>query len=66
MMRKGFKEWADAGFPRDGDGQARPEVLPARQGQMAARRLGRGLRILAKALDNIARTYSGEPGQKFG
>lgn len=49
MIRVGFKAWADAGFPRGPrHREARPEVLPARQGQVAARDVGRGVHLLGQ------------------
>jgi len=64
MVRKGFKRWVDAGFPREKDGlplreyfdRARDEWLRMSHDEAAA--------IAAAALKNIAETYSGEVGQR--
>jgi hypothetical protein len=49
MVRRGFKDWADAGFPRDPATGKPTRSTSARQGQMAARQLGRGLRLHGQA-----------------
>ncbi|MGZ3779603.1 MAG: molybdopterin-dependent oxidoreductase [Pseudobdellovibrionaceae bacterium] len=66
MVRRGFKEWVDAGFPRD-----------SKTGQPDAKYFNRGrdkwLRvswdeintITAKAMENIATTYNGQQGADF-
>ena len=65
MVRKGFKQWVEQGFPRDADGRpplalfqrARDEWVRATHEEAAA--------IVAAALENIATTYTGEAGQKL-
>ncbi|MBI4387346.1 MAG: molybdopterin-dependent oxidoreductase, partial [Elusimicrobia bacterium] len=61
-VRKGFKEWADAGFPRDPDGRM-PEKYRNR-GKEPFVKVGwdEAFAIVAKILDNVARTYTGEAG----
>ena len=64
MVRKGFKAWHDAGFPRTENGlppkeffnRARDEWLRVTHAEAAA--------IAAAAVVDIAKTYSGEEGQK--
>ena len=66
MIRTGFREWVDAGFPRDG-----------KTGTIDGRYLNRGkdpfekvtweeaFDYSARAMKNIAETYSGEKGAEF-
>jgi len=63
MVRKGFKDWADKGFPRDAEG--RPLANHSERGKdewvrVTAREAAR---YVAKAAENTARTYSGKKGQ---
>jgi nitrate reductase alpha subunit len=64
MIRKGFKEWVDKGFPRDGDGK--PPARYLRRGWDGWEKLtwDRAAEYVARTLDNIARTYSGEEGAR--
>jgi len=65
MVRRGFKAWVEAGFPRGADGRppeshfqrARDEWVRVTHEEAAA--------IVAKALVNIATTYNGEKGKKL-
>ncbi len=65
MIRQGFKEWVEAGFPRD------PETgLPERKyfenrgkEPFVAVPWDEAFELVAKALVNIAETYSGEDGK---
>jgi nitrate reductase alpha subunit len=65
MIRRGFKLWADEGFPRD-PATGRPDPKYFERGK------DRWLRVswdeahdyAAKAIDNISRAYSGEEGKK--
>ncbi|MBL8921388.1 MAG: molybdopterin-dependent oxidoreductase [Myxococcaceae bacterium] len=66
MVRTGFKQWADAGFPRDPKtGAVDPKFM--QRGKDTWQRIGwdEAYALSAKALDNIARTYSGEKGAGF-
>ncbi|NJL26050.1 MAG: molybdopterin-dependent oxidoreductase [Calothrix sp. SM1_5_4] len=66
MVRRGFKEWVDAGFPRD-----------AKTGQPDSKYFQRGKdkwlrvswnevnKITALAAENIAQTYSGKKGEQY-
>jgi nitrate reductase alpha subunit len=63
MIRKGFKEWADAGFPRDEEtGKPDPKYFQRGKDSWLRASWDEAYEYSAKALDNIARTYSGEPG----
>jgi nitrate reductase alpha subunit len=66
MIRKGFKDWVDAGFPRD-LATGKPDVKYFQRGKDKWLRLkwDEAYDIAAKALDNITRTYSGDAGAKL-
>ncbi len=65
FVRKGFKEWADRGFPRD-PATGRPPAELMKRGWDSFVRLPfeEAYALHARALDNIARTYSGEAGRQ--
>ncbi len=64
MIRKGFKEWVDAGFPRE-PRTGRPHPRYMMRGQDSWLRVGwdEAYRYTALAMDNISRTYSGASGR---
>ncbi|HSK16231.1 MAG TPA: molybdopterin-dependent oxidoreductase [Gaiellaceae bacterium] len=64
MVRAGFKEWADAGFPRDEDGT--PQSDTTRRGYDAWLRISwdEARDLAARTLEDVARTYSGEGGSR--
>ena len=66
MIRQGFKAWADAGFPRD-PATGKPDPKYFQRGKDRWQRLewDQAYDYSARALDNIARTYSGEKGQEL-
>jgi nitrate reductase alpha subunit len=64
MVRKGFKEWADAGFPRDAKtGAVDPKYLQRGQEPFVKVSWQQAYDYAAKALENVMRTYSGEAGK---
>ncbi len=65
-VRKGFKEWADRGFPRDPVTGAPPREL-MRRGWDSWVKISHeeAYRYHARALLDIAKAYSGEQGRKF-
>ncbi|MEX1027614.1 MAG: molybdopterin-dependent oxidoreductase [Candidatus Paceibacterota bacterium] len=66
MMRKGFKQWVDEGFPRDPDtGAVDPEKY-LRRGRDAwvAVNWDEAFDYSARAMANIAETYSGDAGKQ--
>ena len=65
FLRKGFKEWVDKGFPRDPATGAAPAEL-MRRGWDSWVKVGHeeAAAYHAKALVNIAQTYSGDDGKK--
>lgn len=66
MVRKGFKEWVDKGFPRDPKTGAAPREL-MRHGFDSWVKVTHeeAYAYHAKALENIARTYTGEQGKQY-
>jgi nitrate reductase alpha subunit len=66
FLRKGFKEWVDRGFPRDPKTGAAPAELFRRGWDSWVKVTHEeAYRYHAKALHNIAVTYSGEQGAKY-
>lgn len=63
MVRRGFKQWADAGFPRDAV-TGKPDPKYFQRGKDRWLRIGweEAYALSAKAMVNISRTYSGEDG----
>jgi len=66
MVRKGFKEWADRGFPRD-PRTGRPVMDTSRRGEDEWLQIGwdEALELAARVYLDIARTYSGERGKEY-
>lgn len=66
MLRRGFKEWVDRGFPRDPKTGAPPKELMRRGWDSWVKVTHEeAYRYHAAALYNIAKTYSGEQGKKY-
>lgn len=64
MVRVGFKRWHDAGFPRGADGRPPTEFFQRARDEWVRVTHDEAAGIVAAALINIARTYSGEEGQR--
>jgi nitrate reductase alpha subunit len=66
FIRKGFKEWVDRGFPRDPATGAPPLEL-MRRGWDSWLKVSHdeAYAYHARALHNIAKTYSGEQGRQY-
>ncbi|MBL8138837.1 MAG: molybdopterin-dependent oxidoreductase [Acidobacteria bacterium] len=62
MVRAGFKRWVEAGFPRGEDGRAPAEYFQRARDEWVRLPHDEAATIVAKALKNIAETYSGEAG----
>ena len=62
MIRRGFLEWAESGFPRDADGRVDPKYLQRGKDTWIAVPFERAFDIEALALKNIAETYDGKVG----
>jgi nitrate reductase alpha subunit len=66
MLRKGFKSWVEQGFPRDPQTGKPPAELFQRGADSWVRASwDEALEYSAKALKNIAETYSGDKGKNF-
>ncbi|MEW6283391.1 MAG: molybdopterin-dependent oxidoreductase, partial [Candidatus Eremiobacterota bacterium] len=66
MVRKGFKDWADQGFPRDPETGAPPPEFFRRGFDTFVRvSWDEALDYSARALVAIATAYNGEKGQEF-
>lgn len=66
MVRKGFKEWADAGFPRDAI-TGSPDAKYFQRGRDKWLRVSwdDAYTLSAKAFENISRTYTGKQGAEY-
>jgi len=66
MVRKGYKEWVEAGFPRDPN-TAKPPSSYFQRGEDKWLKLPweEAFELAAKALKNISVTYSGDKGEKY-
>ncbi|WP_420264640.1 molybdopterin-dependent oxidoreductase [Candidatus Magnetominusculus dajiuhuensis] len=66
MIRKGFKDWVDKGFPRDKE-TGKPPVEYMKRGEDKWLKVSwdEVYDITAKTLRNVAETYSGEQGTKY-
>ncbi|OFX19888.1 MAG: molybdopterin oxidoreductase [Anaeromyxobacter sp. RBG_16_69_14] len=65
MVRKGFKAWVEAGFPRGADGKPPVEHFNRARDEWVRVTHEEAARIVAAALVNIATTYSGEKGKEL-
>ena len=66
MIRRGFKDWADAGFPRDATtGKPDPKYFQRGKDKLLKLSWDDAYKYSARALDAIAKAYSGEGGKKF-
>ncbi|MCC6644671.1 MAG: molybdopterin-dependent oxidoreductase [Polyangiaceae bacterium] len=65
MIRAGFKQWADDGFPRDAaTGKPDPKYFQRGKDKWARVSWDEAYSYSARALDAIVRAYSGEEGKK--
>jgi nitrate reductase / nitrite oxidoreductase, alpha subunit len=65
VVRKGFKAWVDAGFPRGADGRPPAEHFRRARDEWIRVTHAEAAEIVAKALVNIATTYTGDQGRKL-
>lgn len=64
MIRKGFKQWVDDGFPRNADGTPKADTTIRGSDEWIKIGWDDATAIAAKTLENVARTYSGEDGSQ--
>ena len=64
MVRAGFQRWFKEGFPRNEDGTPPKEYFSRARDQWVRVTHDEAAKIVASALTNIAKTYSGEEGRK--
>lgn len=66
MVRRGFKEWVESGFPRDPK-TGKPDEKYFQRGKDKWLRVSwdEANKITAKAAENIAKTYSGKQGETY-
>jgi nitrate reductase alpha subunit len=64
MVRRGFKEWVERGFPRDEQGMPPADLF--RRGEDGFQRVGweEALSLAARTHEHLARFYSGEEGSR--
>jgi nitrate reductase alpha subunit len=62
MIRQGFKEWVEAGFPRRDDGS--PDMDTTKRGTDRFLRIGwdEAVDIAARTIENVAASYNGPEG----
>ncbi len=65
MVRAGWKRWVEAGFPRAADGRAPAEYFNRARDEWVRATHDEAAALVAKALVNIATTYSGEAGARL-
>lgn len=65
LVRKGFKAWVDAGFPRDPAGRPPPEYLRRGEDSYVKVSWDEVSGIVARGCLEIAQTYSGEAGTRL-
>ncbi|MGC8793077.1 MAG: molybdopterin-dependent oxidoreductase, partial [Bryobacteraceae bacterium] len=64
MVRAGFKRWCEEGFPREKDGLPPRKYFQRGRDEWVRVPHQEAARMVAAALHNIARTYSGEEGKQ--
>jgi nitrate reductase alpha subunit len=62
VVRAGYKRWVDAGFPRGDDGRPPAEYFDRARDQWVRVSHEEAAAVVAAALENIARTYTGDEG----
>jgi nitrate reductase alpha subunit len=66
VVRKGFKEWAEKGFPRDPQtGRAPAELMKRGWDGFVRVPYAEAYALHARALENITRTYTGDQGKRY-
>jgi nitrate reductase alpha subunit len=64
IVRRGFREWVDRGFPRDENGLPPAELFRRGEDRFLRTSWEDALGLAAKTLEHLARYYSGEEGAR--
>ena len=64
MVREGFKKWVEAGFPRNANGKPPKKYFQRGKENFIRVSWDEAFTMNAKALRNIAQTYTGESGKR--
>ncbi len=64
MVRAGYKRWVEKGFPRESDGRPPKEYFNRARDEWVRVTHDEATMIAARALKNIAETYTGEEGKR--
>ncbi|MEE8556758.1 MAG: molybdopterin-dependent oxidoreductase, partial [Myxococcota bacterium] len=64
LIRRGFKTWVERGFPRDAQGLPPAELFRRGEDTFVRVDWDEASSIVARALDNLARYYTGEQGAR--
>ncbi|MFQ5871735.1 MAG: molybdopterin-dependent oxidoreductase, partial [Candidatus Geothermarchaeales archaeon] len=65
VVRKGFKDWVEAGFPTDENGLPPPEFMKRGEDEWIKATWDEALNIAAQGLIHIAQKYSGPGGREL-
>lgn len=66
MVRRGFKDWVDAGFPRDSHtGKPDPKYFQRGKDKWLRVSWDEIFKITAKSMENIAKSYNGHKGAEY-
>ncbi len=64
LVRRGFKEWVDRGFPRDDEGLPPAELFRRGEDSFVRMDWDEAYGLVARVLDHLARYYGGEQGAR--
>ncbi len=64
MVRRGFKQWAEAGYPRDEDGRVDPRYLNRGKEPFVRVSFDEAYDLMARSAIETATTYNGEEGAR--
>lgn len=62
-VRQGFKDWADAGYPRGADGKMPEQYLRRGKEPFVRVKWEEAFDLVAKTFENVAQTYTGSEGE---
>ena len=64
MIRKGFKDWVEAGYPRNDDGTPQMDVTLRGSDDWIRISWDEATTIAAKTMEDVARTFNGDEGAR--